>query len=110
MLVAAIVAAAATLARADAGALPLVATPTPKPTTPANLNTVFTNVRNWLIGLLAALATLMLTIGGLRYLIAGGDPGEIQKAKSALKAAAMGYALAVLAPLLVSVLQRVVGG
>jgi hypothetical protein len=77
---------------------------------PTNLNTVLTNLRNWLIGLLAALATLMLTIGGLRYLIAGGDPGEIQKAKAALKAAAFGYALAVLAPLFMSVLKRIVGG
>ncbi|MFB4269145.1 pilin [Nonomuraea sp. GTA35] len=76
---------------------------------PANLNTVFTNLRNWLIGMLATLATLMLTIGGLRYLIAGGDPGEIQKAKGALKAAAFGYALAVLAPLFMSVLKRIVG-
>ncbi|MEV4390528.1 hypothetical protein [Nonomuraea sp. NPDC049607] len=77
---------------------------------PANLNAVFTNLRNWLIGLLATLATLMLTVGGLRYLIAGGDPGEVQKAKAALKAAAFGYALAILAPLLVSVLKRIVGG
>ncbi|MFI7449603.1 pilin [Nonomuraea sp. NPDC049714] len=77
---------------------------------PADLNTVFTNLRNWLIGMLAALATLMLTVGGLRYLIAGGDPGEIQKAKAALKAAAFGYALAVLAPVLMSVLKRIVGG
>ncbi|MEO3891312.1 hypothetical protein [Nonomuraea sp. B5E05] len=77
---------------------------------PADLNTVFTNLRNWLIGLLATLATLMLTVGGLRYLIAGGDPGEIQKAKAALKAAAFGYALAVLAPLFMSVLKRIVGG
>ncbi|MEU6720788.1 hypothetical protein ABZ897_55835 [Nonomuraea sp. NPDC046802] len=77
---------------------------------PADLNTVFTNLRNWLIGLLAALATLMLTIGGLRYLIAGGDPGEIQKAKAALKAAAFGYALAVLAPLIMGVLKQIVGG
>lgn len=76
---------------------------------PANLNAVFTNLRNWLIGLLATLATLMLTIGGLRYLIAGGDPGEIQKAKGALKAAAFGYALAVLAPLFMTVLKRIVG-
>ncbi|MFI6634758.1 hypothetical protein ACIBI7_38245 [Nonomuraea fuscirosea] len=76
---------------------------------PSNLNAVFTNLRNWLIGLLATLATLMLTIGGLRYLIAGGDPGEIQKAKGALKAAAFGYALAVLAPLFMSVLKRIVG-
>jgi hypothetical protein len=77
---------------------------------PSDLNTVFTNIRNWLIGLLATLATLMLTIGGLRYLVAGGDPGEVQKAKSALKAAAFGYGLAVLAPLFVNVLKSVVGG
>ncbi len=52
----------------------------------------------------------MLTIGGLRYLVAGGDPGEIQKAKAALKAAAFGYGLAVLAPLFVTVLKGIVGG
>ncbi|MEV5896676.1 hypothetical protein [Nonomuraea fuscirosea] len=77
---------------------------------PKDLNAVFDNLRNWLIGLLAALATLMLTIGGLRYLVAGGDPGEIQKAKAALKAAAFGYGLAVLAPLFVTVLKGIVGG
>ncbi|MFI6321580.1 RNA polymerase sigma factor [Nonomuraea sp. NPDC050556] len=77
---------------------------------PADLNAVFDNLRNWLIGLLAALATLMLTIGGLRYLVAGGDPGEVQKAKTALKAAAFGYALAILAPLFVTALKSVVGG
>ncbi|MBD3135678.1 hypothetical protein IEI92_05180 [Microbispora bryophytorum] len=76
---------------------------------PSDLNTVFTNLRNWLIGLLATLATLMLTLGGLRYLVAGGDPGEVQKAKAALKAAAFGYALAILAPLFVSILKRIVG-
>jgi hypothetical protein len=77
---------------------------------PKDLNAVFDNMRNWLIGLLAALATLMLTVGGLRYLVAGGDPGEVQKAKAALKAAAFGYGLAVLAPLFVSVLKGIVGG
>ncbi|MGP4102287.1 hypothetical protein [Nonomuraea sp. KM90] len=77
---------------------------------PKDLNAVFDNLRNWLIGLLATLATLMLTIGGLRYLVAGGDPGEVQKAKAALKAAAFGYGLAVLAPLFVSVLKSIVGG
>ncbi|GGP12271.1 pilin [Nonomuraea glycinis] len=77
---------------------------------PSDLNSVLNNLRNWMIGLLAGLATLMLTIGGLRYLVAGGDPGEVQKAKGALKAAAFGYALAVLAPLFVSVLKRIVGG
>lgn len=68
------------------------------------------NLRNWLVGILAAVATLFLTVGGLRYLTAGGDPGQVEKAKTALKSAAIGYTLAILAPLIVSILQSVVGG
>jgi len=56
------------------------------------------------------LATLFLTYGGVLYLTAGGDPGTVEKAKNALKSAAFGYALAALAPLLVSALQSIVGG
>jgi hypothetical protein len=74
------------------------------------LNSVIDNLRNWIVGFLAALATLFLTIGGVRYLTAGGDPGQVEKAKTALKSAAIGYALAILAPLLVSILASVVGG
>ncbi|WTW98187.1 pilin [Streptomycetaceae bacterium NBC_01309] len=70
---------------------------------------VIANTRNWIVGILAATATLFLTIGGLRYLLAGGDPGEVEKAKSALKAAAVGYMLAVLAPILLEILQGLVG-
>jgi len=76
---------------------------------PASLNTVINNIRNWLVGLLVALATLLLTIGGVRYLLAGGDPGEVQRAKNALKSAAIGYEVAALSPLLVSILQHIVG-
>ncbi|MFG1873573.1 pilin [Sphaerisporangium sp. NPDC049003] len=99
-----VVATAATAALAETGGL---AAP---PSSPDQLGKVFDNLRHWLIGLLVALATLMFTIGGLRYLVAGGDPGEIQKAKAAFKAAALGYSLALLAPLFVNVLKRIVGG
>jgi hypothetical protein len=75
-----------------------------------SLNAVIDSLRNWLVGLLAALATLFLTIGGLRYLTAGGDPMQVERAKTALKSAAVGYALAALAPLLVGILSSVVGG
>ncbi|MEU6318103.1 pilin [Streptomyces sp. NPDC047009] len=71
--------------------------------------TVIANLRNWIVGLLAALATLFFTFGGLRYLMAGGDPGKVESAKRALKAAAIGYGLAVLAPVIVTVLQSIVG-
>ncbi|MFF4602802.1 pilin [Streptomyces sp. NPDC001339] len=75
----------------------------------ATIPAVISNLRNWIIGLLAGLATLFLTFGGLRYLMAGGDPGEVEAAKRALNAAAIGYGLAVLAPALVTVLQGIVG-
>jgi hypothetical protein len=75
-----------------------------------SLNGVIDSLRTWLVGILATLATLFLTIGGIRYLLAGGDPMQVERAKTALKSAAIGYALAVLAPLLVSILTSVVGG
>jgi hypothetical protein len=74
-----------------------------------SLPTVISNITDWIVGLLAGAATLFLTIGGLLYLLAGGDPGQVEKAKNALKSAAIGYCLAVLAPMLVSVLKGLVG-
>ena len=76
---------------------------------PPSLNSVIGSLQVWLVGILAGLATLFLTIGGIRYLTAGGDPAEVERAKTALKSAAVGYALAALAPLLVSILQSIVG-
>lgn len=75
----------------------------------ADIPTVIKNLRNWIIGILAGLATLFLTFGGVRYLMAGTDPGEVESAKRALKAAAIGYGLAVLAPVLVTALKGIVG-
>ncbi|MEU7487552.1 pilin [Streptomyces sp. NPDC042319] len=75
----------------------------------ATIPQVIRNLRNWVIGILAGLATLFLTFGGLRYLMAGGDPGEVEASKRALRAAAIGYGLALLAPVIVTVLQNIVG-
>lgn len=77
---------------------------------PTELNQVLDRLTGWLVGLLAALATMFATIGGLLYLTAGGDFHQIEKAKGALKSAAVGYALAALAPILVDALQSIVGG
>ncbi|MEV0615694.1 pilin [Nonomuraea sp. NPDC050404] len=74
-----------------------------------SLNQVIDNLRNVIVGLLVALATLFLTVGGVRYILAGGDPGEVESAKKTLRYAALGYGIAVLAPLLVSVLKGIVG-
>jgi hypothetical protein len=97
-----------TLALALIAALALVAAPTAFAA--SDINTVISNMRVWLAGLLAALATLFLTIGGIRYLLAGGDPAALEGAKGSIKAAIIGYALALLAPVLATVVQHVVGG
>jgi hypothetical protein len=81
---------------------------TPDPAT-ARLETILANATAWLVGILAALATLFLTIGGIRYVMAGGDPGEVEKAKGAFKSAGLGYALAALAPLVVSIIKGILG-
>jgi hypothetical protein len=73
------------------------------------LGQVVDRLRTVLVGLLVGLATLLLTVGGVRYLLAGGDPSQVEKAKVTLRSAAVGYGLAVLAPVLVRLLRYVVG-
>jgi type IV secretion system pilin len=74
-----------------------------------SLEQVIKNLRDVIVGLLVSLATLFATIGGIRYILAGGDPGEVEAAKKTLKYAAVGYGVAVLAPVLVKMLQHIVG-
>lgn len=74
-----------------------------------SVDAVLNNIRNWIMGVLAGLATVFLSIGGVRYLMAGGDPGEVEKAKTAFKSAGWGYGLAALAPVIVQVLKSIVG-
>jgi hypothetical protein len=92
-----------------ASALPAAAAPAEAVVTAAktvsNLSQVISNITVWLGGLLGGLATLLATVGGVRYLIANGDPGEVMKAKETLKYAGIGYGVAVLAPVLLVILN-----
>ena len=74
-----------------------------------SIGQVLDNIRNWIIGILGGLATLFLTIGAARYLMAGGDPAEVERARAAFRSAGFGYALALLAPLIVQILKSIVG-
>jgi hypothetical protein len=75
-----------------------------------NLNAVIDNLKAWLTGLLAGLATVFLVVGGARYVMAGGDPIRLEKAKSAISSAGLGFAFALLAPVIVTIIQKIVGG
>jgi hypothetical protein len=89
-------------------AVPL-ASPAPAVLAVNDLGQVIASLQTWIMGLLAAVATLFLVVGGLRYVLAAGDPSEIERAKGALKSAAVGYALAVLAPVLMTALRQILG-
>jgi Type IV secretion system pilin len=75
----------------------------------SDLNQVIDNLRVWLTGLLAALATAALIVGGIRYLWSGHDPGQLERAKGSFRAAIAGYALALLAPVVVSIVHKIAG-
>jgi len=75
-----------------------------------DLHTVIGNLQTWVMGILAAIATLFLVLAGVYWATAGGDPAQVDKAKGALKNALMGYGLAVLAPVLLQAVKGIVGG
>jgi hypothetical protein len=75
-----------------------------------SLPAVIENLRLQVMLLLAGIATLFLVLAGVYWATAGGDPAMVDKAKGALKNALVGYGLAVLAPVLLTLVQGVVGG
>ena len=74
-----------------------------------DINSVIDSIRLWLAGLLAALATLFLTVGGVRYLAANGNPRAAEEGKAAIRSALIGYAIAALSPMFVDILRKVLG-
>jgi Type IV secretion system pilin len=74
-----------------------------------NLQTVLGNLRLWIAGLLATLATLFLSIGGLMYLTAAGNPRRVEQAKEAIRSAVIGYIFAALAPLVITIVEQITG-
>jgi len=84
-----------------------VLVPVPAYAADGDLTSVIDSIRLWVAGILAALATLYLTIGGVRYLMANGSPRAMEEGKNAIRSALIGYALAALAPLFVSIVRRV---
>ena len=87
--------------RADPGVVTVAANSLPQ---------VVANLQDWIMGILAAVATLFLVLAGVYWATAGGDPAQVDKAKGALKNALVGYGLAVLAPILLQVVRGIVGG
>jgi hypothetical protein len=70
---------------------------------------VLDNIRNWIMGIAAGAALLFITIGALRRMFAGTEPGEIEASNRAFKSAAWGFGVALCAPMIVEILKSFVG-
>lgn len=88
----------------------LAAAAPPPVAVPKSINEVISGITGWIMGIIALVATMFLVIGGLRYMAAGGDPAQVEQAKGNVKSALVGYALAVLSPVILRVLQGILGG
>src|SRR5438046_2088244 len=70
---------------------------------------VIDNLKVWLMGFLASLATVFLIVGGARYVMAGGDPVRIEKAKGAIASAGLGFAFALFAATAAASIHKLLG-
>lgn len=71
---------------------------------------VLNKIQNLLLLGIGSLALVMLTVGGIRYVLAQGDMEQIRHAKTTVRNALLGLAVALLAPVLVALIKTVVGG
>jgi Type IV secretion system pilin len=60
------------------------------------------NILSIVFGIVGALALLMLVVSGLRYVISGGDPSRISKAKDGIIYALVGLLIAIAAQAIVA--------
>ncbi|MFC9085507.1 hypothetical protein [Nocardiopsis dassonvillei] len=72
------------------------------------LRQVVNRIRMVIIALASALGTLFLTIAAVRWLAANGEVGAIDGAKRALTGTAVGYGIAILATVLMDIVEWIV--
>lgn len=78
------------------------------PTPDANAD-VIVSVINTTLNIIGALSLLMITVSGLRYILAQGDTGKISKAKNGIIYALVGIVLAISARTIVSFVVKRAG-
>jgi len=76
----------------------------------SQITNILDGLRNALVAVLVTLSVVALTYAGVRYVIAGGDTAGVEKAKGAAKSALIGLSLALLAPVVVAIVKRIIGG
>ncbi|MFH0952648.1 MAG: hypothetical protein V1838_05755, partial [Patescibacteria group bacterium] len=63
----------------------------------ADLKDTVVNIIQWVLGILALIAVVMIIIGGFQWLTAAGNDEKIEKAKKVISAAVIGLIIVLLA-------------
>jgi Type IV secretion system pilin len=70
---------------------------------------ILNRIRDMLMLVIGSLSLVMLTVGGIRYVAAGGDKDGVAGAKQTVKYALLGVGVAILAPVFIQVVKTVLG-
>ena len=70
---------------------------------------ILNRVRDMLMLVIGSLSLVMLTVGGIRYVAAGGDKDGVNGAKQTVKHALFGLGVAILAPVLIQIIKTILG-
>ena len=73
-------------------------------------NSIFRRVTNVLLFLVGAISVIMLIIGGIRYVISGGDQAQVTAAKNTILYAIVGIVVAFLAYAAVNFVTQALAG
>lgn len=67
------------------------------------------SVVNWLLGIAATVAVLLIVVSGIRYIVSAGNQQEIDDAKKTITYAVIGLVITILAIVIVNVIIRIIG-
>jgi hypothetical protein len=73
-----------------------------------NIGEVIMNVIKFILGILGAATILAIIVGGLRYVMSGGNEQQIEGAKKTLLYAIIGFVVVILAYTIVTFIDRVI--
>jgi hypothetical protein len=74
-----------------------------------SITDILNRLRDTLMLVIGSLSLVMLTVGGIRYVTAGGDKDGVEGAKRTVRNALLGLAVAILAPVLIQIIKTILG-
>ena len=82
----------------------------PNPIKAETISELIKDIADLIFWVALAIVPFMIIIGGIMFIIAGGDPQKVGRAKSLLFWSAIGLAILLLAQAIAAVIETIIGG